>query len=257
LLLAAGDSDGKVRKEAASLLRGLNLAGAARLLEKMATDGATPVRQAAIASLGSMAGAESERILAPLVEALLEGKLPAALVLDVLEAAAKKPAFKDSVARYEASRKKNDALAAWRETLEGGDAEVGRHTFFDRPDASCSKCHLILGKGGIVGPDLSKIGGQKSREYLLESILFPNKEIAQGYAQVILRLRNDSVETGRIEKETAEDLHLILPDGNRKVIPKTEVTARKVGLSAMPEDAAKSLTKRDLRDLVEFLVGLK
>jgi quinoprotein glucose dehydrogenase len=257
LLGAAGDSDGKVRKEAASLLKQLSPGSAARLLDKMASEGAIPVRQAAIASLGSIPGAESEKSLAPLVDALLEGKLPPALVLDVLDAAARKPAFKVSLARYDGSRKKEDALGAWRETLEGGDSEVGRHTFFDRPDASCSKCHTVQGKGGIVGPDLSKIGGQKTREYLLESILFPNKEIAQGYAQVILRLRNDSVETGRIEKETDRELHLILPDGNRKVVSKAEVTARKVGLSAMPEDAAKMLSKRDLRDLVEYLASLK
>ncbi|HXX93581.1 MAG TPA: PVC-type heme-binding CxxCH protein [Planctomycetota bacterium] len=257
LLLAAGDSDPKVTKEAANLLKKVDVSSALGLLEKMAAEGPVPVRQAAIGSLGSMAGREPERLLAPLVQELEDGKLPPTLVLDVLEAAKGKPAFKDSLFRYEASRKKDDALAPWRETLEGGDAELGRRAFFDRPDASCSKCHIVNGKGGIVGPDLSKIGGQKTREYLLESILFPNKEIAQGYAQVVLRLRNDAVETGRIEQETDRELHLILPDGSRKVIAKVDVTARKVGLSAMPEDASKALSKRDLRDLVEFLANLK
>lgn len=257
LLVAAEDPDPRVKKEAASLVKQLNVSGAAGLLERMALEGPILVRQAAIASLGSLPGPEGERILRSLVDALMEGNLPAALVLDVLDAASKKPGFKESLKRYDATRKKEDSLHAWRETLEGGDAEVGRRDFFDRPDASCSKCHTVQGRGGIVGPDLSKIGGQKSREYLLESILFPNKEIAQGYAQVVLQLQNDSVETGRIEKETSKELHLILPDGTRKSIAISDVKARKVGLSAMPEDAAKALSKRDLRDLVEFLAGLK
>jgi quinoprotein glucose dehydrogenase len=65
------------------------------------------------------------------------------------------------------------------------------------------------------------------------------------------------VEGGRIEAETATEVALIQSDGVRKKIAKKDIQARKVGMSPMPEDLAKKLSKQDLRDLVEFLAGLK
>jgi quinoprotein glucose dehydrogenase len=180
-----------------------------------------------------------------------------ALRLDVLEAAAQKQGLKEKVATYQSGWKKEDPLAGYRETLEGGDAESGRRIFRDKAEASCTKCHKLKGQGGEVGPALDGIGAQKSREYLLEALLLPNKDIAQGFAQVVLLLKSDAVESGRIEAESPTEVSLILADGSRKKIATKDIQARKVGLSPMPEDLVKKLSKRDIRDLVEFLVGLK
>jgi len=65
------------------------------------------------------------------------------------------------------------------------------------------------------------------------------------------------VESGRIEAETPTEVALILADGSRKKIATKDIQARKVGMSPMPEDLVKKLSKRDIRDLVEFLVDLK
>jgi hypothetical protein len=46
-------------------------------------------------------------------------------------------------------------------------------------------------------------------------------------------------------------------DGGLIRIRKTEVTSRRAGLSAMPEGSAQFLSKRELRDLVEYLASLK
>ena len=59
------------------------------------------------------------------------------------------------------------------------------------------------------------------------------------------------------EAETAAAVDLILADGSRKKIATKDIQARKVGLSPMPEDLVQKLSKRDIRDLVEFLAGLK
>jgi quinoprotein glucose dehydrogenase len=161
------------------------------------------------------------------------------------------------VARFEATRKKGDPLAVYREVLRGGDVKAGRAIFFERLDVACLRCHQVKDKGGTVGPPLTKIGAEKTREYLLESILFPNKEIAKGYGQETFALTNGDIVSGRIEGETEAEVALILPDGQKKKIAKDGIRARKPGLSAMPEDIAKPLSKRDLRDLVAFLSGLK
>ncbi len=258
VMAAVEDKDANLRKEGTKLLAQLKAPNVVALLEKLATDeGAVGVRQNAVESLGRMAGADAEKALSKLLEALLAAKLPAALRLDVLEAAAQKPALKDKVAQVRAGEKKDDPLAPYRDTLEGGDADSGRKIFRDKAEASCAKCHKVRGQGGDVGPALDTVGSQKTREYLLEAIVVPNKEIAQGFAQAIFLMQSDAVETGRVEKENDKDVVILLADGTRKTLAKSDIKGRKTGLSAMPEDEVKRLTKRELRDVVEFLASLK
>lgn len=255
---AIADKDPNVRKAAAKLLAQLQLPNSVALLEKAAAeDGPIGARQNAIAALGQLAAPEAAKALGNLMDALLSGKLPPGLRLDVLEAASSKKELKEKVTAYQSGWKKEDLLAGYRETLEGGDVESGRRIFREKAEASCTKCHKVKGQGGEVGPALDGIGAQKSREYLLESLLLPNKEIAQGFAQVVLLLKSEGVESGRIEAETPTEVALIRSDGSRKKIATKDIQARKVGLSPMPEDLAKKLPKRDLRDLVEFLTSLK
>lgn len=51
---------------------------------------------------------------------------------------------------------------------------------------------------------------------------------------------------------------LLTVDHRRLVnVAKEEIDERQSGKSPMPEDVMKALSKRELRDLVEFLAGLK
>jgi quinoprotein glucose dehydrogenase len=256
---AAADPDPLVRREGIRLAPRLAPREAATLLAKASDEGPAAVRQTAVTALASVPGPEAERALEGLLDRLLEGRLEAALHLEVLEAAGRRktPGLRDRLARHEASRRKDDALAAFRETLDGGDADEGRRIFFERATAACLRCHKVAGTGGDVGPDLKGIGAQRTREQLLESILYPNKEIAPGYGQEVFRTDSETVEVGRVKSESAGEVVLVRADGTELRLPKARIAARKAGLSAMPEDVAKTLTKRDLRDLVAYLAGLR
>src|SRR5207244_473632 len=49
--------------------------------------------------------------------------------------------------------------ADWKKLLaEKGDAEAGRRVFFHKNGPRCFTCHRVDGRGGKLGPDLSKIG---------------------------------------------------------------------------------------------------
>jgi quinoprotein glucose dehydrogenase len=246
------DRDPALREEAVKLLVRLRLPNTSGHLEKLAKEkGALNVRQAAVASLGDWAGPEVDLALGRLLDEWKD--LPAGLELELLEAAGKRTsaAVRDRLLRLEAERIPN------RELLEGGDAKAGREIFFYRLDVSCARCHLVKDKGGTVGPPLTVVGAQRKREEILESILFPNKVIVQGYAQELFKMKDDSIEIGRVEKETPIEVLLVLADGRKKRLPKSDIQGRKIGLSAMPEDIAKALSKRDVRDLVAFLSGLR
>jgi quinoprotein glucose dehydrogenase len=185
--------------------------------------------------------------------------LPPETHLDLLDAAAKfrSAEIKGKLAKYEASRSKTDHLANYRESLVGGDAENGRRIFLFKAEVSCLRCHKVKGEGGEVGPDLTGIGSKQKRDYLLESIVDPNKQIAKGYESVILTLKNGKNVVGIIKAEDAKEVKLMNADGQTIVVPKEQIDDRQTGKSAMPEDVIKHLTKAELRDLVEFLAGLK
>jgi len=249
---AIDDADPAVREEAVKLLVHLRLPNTAGLLEKLAlARGALPVRQAAVASLGDWQGAEADGALVRLLDQAKE--LPPGLHLELIEAAGKRAAVevKERLSRFNSARTPNS------DVLDGGDAKAGKEIFFERLDVACARCHTVKDKGGVVGPPLTKVGGERTKEQILESILLPNKVIVQGYGQLMLKLDNDAIEVGRVEKETETELLLVQGDGSKKTIAKSAIRARKEGLSAMPEDISKALSRNDLRDLVAYLSTLR
>jgi len=119
------------------------------------------------------------------------------------------------------------------------------------------RCHKIKGEGGEVGPDLTGVGARQPREYLAESIAFPNKQIAKGFETVVLSLKDGTTVTGVLKEENEKEIRLITPEATYLTVAKKDVEARDTGKSAMPDDVIKHLSKSELRDLVEFLAGLK
>jgi quinoprotein glucose dehydrogenase len=108
-----------------------------------------------------------------------------------------------------------------------------------------------------VGPALDGLGNQRSREQLLDSMLFPNRAIAPGFENVLLTLKSGAQHGGVVKSEDDLELRLESPEEGPLRIAKADLVSRQRGLSAMPEGLSELLTKRELRDLVEFLAGLR
>ena len=64
---------------------------------------------------------------------------------------------------------------------ETGGAAHGKELFYGA--AGCGTCHMMNGKGGRLGPDLSSTGASRSVEYLTESLRNPSKRLAQGISE--------------------------------------------------------------------------
>ena len=142
-------------------------------------------------------------------------------------------------------------------TLAGGDAERGRRVFFEKSEVSCSRCHIAGGHGGEVGPNLSKIGNEKPRDYLLMALVQPNKDIAKGFETLVVETDEGKVISGIVKQETATHLSLMTPEAKLIEIPKASIVEQARGKSGMPEDLVKKLTRREVRDLIEYLAGNK
>ena len=255
------DFDPKIRAEARRLIVKRQPEAAVPLLAKVLDSGATVERQQAIISLGEIASPSADAVLLKSFERLAKNQLTDEVLLELLQAAGnrKSPQLAAKLTEFEQTRKSSskNLLLQYRESLLGGDAERGRKLFLASSDTSCVRCHKVGERGGQVGPELSHIGSQKTREYLLEAILDPNKQIAQGFETVILQMTSGKVYIGIVRESTEKELRLIQPDNSILTLQKADIEEQTKGASAMPEDVVKKLTKSELRDLVEFLARLK
>jgi quinoprotein glucose dehydrogenase len=256
---ALKDADPRVRSEGLRLLSKMHPDEAFAGLDRALTLGQTIERQQAFAILGEMKMPRADAELAKWLDDLLVGKVSPETRLDLLEAASRRKslAIAEKLKRYEKMEDKSDSLSHYKDALVGGDAEVGRRIFFGKAEVSCLRCHKVQGVGGEVGPDLAGVGSRQKRDYLLESIVAPNKQIAKGFETLVLTLTNGKSVTGVLKSEDAREVRLMTAEGQLVVVAKDKIDERVAGKSAMPEDLIKNLTRREIRDLVEFLAGLK
>jgi quinoprotein glucose dehydrogenase len=258
---AASAHDKLVLEAARALAAKVSPLDAVKLNAPLLDKGTIREKQAALATIAAQPVPEADEIILKQLDRLAKNTLPRALWLDVAEAAAQRdnPEIKRRLAERDAAlRQSPDPLARWRDSLEGGDAKLGRVVFEEKAEAACMRCHQWKGEGGDVGPDLAKLPKPADRAYLLQSIVDPNAKIAPGYDNVLLTLNNGEMVAGLLNAETADEVTLInIADGKKQPVKTADIKERTGVPSAMPPGLGDVLGKRDLRDLVEFLAGGK
>jgi quinoprotein glucose dehydrogenase len=212
-----------------------------------ATDagGALVERQQAVDLLAKLDHPAAREAIDGLVAGLREGKLDSGLVLEVLDAAGRGP---ELVAEF---------AAAGGDVLAGGDPARGHEIFLKNGVVQCVRCHRHAGAGGEVGPALDGIAVRRDRAYLLESILEPSAQIAAGYQTTVVVTDDGRSVAGVVKAETPEELLIVTADGKQERVPVAAIEDRSQGPSAMPADIATKLSRRELRDLVEWLATLR
>lgn len=135
-------------------------------------------------------------------------------------------------------------------SVKGGDAQAGASVF--RNQGACMQCHKVGRDGGIQGPALDLVGERLTPEKLVESLVNPNAEIAEGYGMSSVSLNDGTVTTGRITKDAPKQLTLLGLDGKEVSLARDQVKAITPPVSAMPPMAL-SLPPKMLRDLIAYL----
>jgi quinoprotein glucose dehydrogenase len=222
-------------------------------------DGDPDERRAALHALVKISAPEAVDVLAMQLDQQIAGLLPPEVGLDLaLAAEAKKsPKLDERLAELRAGRKTDAWMGEYADSLHGGDEKRGRKLFREKSELACLRCHTIAEKeGGEVGPDLVGVGKRLDRRTLLESLVEPNKTIADGFKSTILFLKDESHLEGRVLSEDAAKLVLIDADAKKHEIEVKEIDERREGLSSMPADLTKHLSREEMRDLIEFLSRL-
>lgn len=150
-------------------------------------------------------------------------------------------------------------LAAWVRTLSRpGEPEVGRRIFGHRNGPGCLTCHVVQGRGGLVGPDLTSYAAGRTVEAMVRSILDPAAEVAPQFAPWVIELTDGRTVEGMIVQENVGKITIGRADGSTETFDSSAVAARSPTTgSIMLQGLVGKMTRREFRDLVSYLRSLK
>ena len=212
-------------------------------------------RKIALESLGTMNNEASAKLIEDIVSDFFQ--LPPEFQLEAYQAAQNRKAEIDSSALEKVQEKlKESPLGLFQLTLFGGDLENGK-TIHNRTELSCVRCHKIENTGGEIGPELTTIAKEKSREYLLQSIVDPNKDIAKEFQSWLVVDIDGNMSVGIIKHNDDDRIDLMDDQGEIKSIRQEDIEDIRQTKSSMPEDLVEKLTLEELRDLIEYLASLE
>jgi len=148
---------------------------------------------------------------------------------------------------------------------EMGDAAHGKELFYGA--AACGTCHMVNGKGGRLGPDLSSAGSSRSFEALVESMRNPSKRLAQGISEP-LKDFSQEYETATVVTADGTKLQGVVLNEDSFTVQMLDTREQlhafeksklrsyeKTRESLMPAYDAKTLPDKDVKDLIAFLLA--
>jgi len=161
------------------------------------------------------------------------------------------------------------SLAPAKGLVGSGNSDTGKKIFFGT--AACSNCHMINGIGGLLGPDLSRVGASRSVSYLIDSIRQPSKELSSGlldpnnhygvplvYDTVTVVSADGKRITGVARNEDTFSVQLLTTDQNLEFFLKKDVKeVIHERTSLMPTYSEAALSSSELQDLIAYLETLR
>jgi cytochrome c oxidase cbb3-type subunit 3 len=146
-----------------------------------------------------------------------------------------------------------------------GNAAHGKELFSG--SAACATCHMMEGKGGRFGPDLTATGTARSVDYIIDSVRNPSRRLAQGISEAMKEFSQEYETVTVVDDhgqkfqgvvlnednftlqmiDTREQLHLFEKEKLHSLEKSRE--------SLMPKYDEKMLPEKDLQDIVAYLLS--
>jgi len=154
-------------------------------------------------------------------------------------------------------------LDAFVELVRGKADATRGEAIYARENLKCVTCHRIdsaSGRvdkaGGRVGPNLTAIGASSPLDYVIDSLVYPAKNVKEGYNTVVVQTDDGQVITGIQVARSDEELILRTATGAEVKIPTAKIDEESAGTSLMPTGLIDSLSREELADLVRYLSEL-
>lgn len=123
---------------------------------------------------------------------------------------------------------------------------------------NCASCHRVNGRGGRLGPDLSRIGIARARTVLVRRIRGAFEDSLSGYEPVSITTKNGQTIQGVKKNEDMTSVQIM--DTRERIQGYLRSDVREVTngqRSAMPVFGPERLSESDLNDLLAYLATLK
>jgi putative heme-binding domain-containing protein len=147
-----------------------------------------------------------------------------------------------------------------------GNAFHGKELFYG--DANCSMCHMVQGKGGRLGPDLTAVGGSRTRDSIIDSVRNPSRRLAWGltestkefpqeYESVTAVTADGKQVKGVTLNEDSFSVQIMDAGEHIYLLEKSTLKSfEKSRQSAMPKYEPETLSDKELEDVVAYLVSV-
>ena len=132
-----------------------------------------------------------------------------------------------------------------------GDAKRGAQLFRDK---ACVTCHVAGGEGGRLGPDLSHVGLNYSREQLHEALVEPDKQIGAMYRTVVVAEGGKTVD-GILLNEDSYTVNLLDRSERFRRFDKAKAKVEKPARSLMP--SYEDLAPGEIDHLLAYMCSLR
>jgi putative heme-binding domain-containing protein len=189
------------------------------------------------------AGATDERLFQTIRKGVPGTDMPAARAVDTPD---------DDLLMIIAYLRKIGSVARTENPV--GNIENGRRLFA----AQCASCHRVAGRGGRIGPDLTRIGAARSRAALIREIRTPSEWITPGFETVTVVTKDGQRIRGMKKNEDVFSIQLM--DTRERIQGYMKANLQDIvndKTSLMPVFDAGRLSDGDLNDVVGYLSSLR
>ena len=137
-----------------------------------------------------------------------------------------------------------------------GDRKAGE-TLIKAAQTSCLACHKLGQEGGVLGPDLTAIGRAMIPEMIVESVLWPKRQVKEGFMLTLITMKSGETHQGYKANETPVAVTLKdLTGASMQPISKASITTRSDTGTLMPEGLTIWMSEQQQLDLLRFLFEL-
>jgi len=137
-----------------------------------------------------------------------------------------------------------------------GDRAAGEKLFWEK--GGCGQCHRVGDRGGTLGPNLSRVGRERSLAYLRESVVAPSNDLTPGYFTVTVVTAAGKQITG--VQRGYDNFSVQLMDLGEQFYSFQRSDVRSVkreDRSLMPDGYGRMFNDAEMDDLLAYLAGLR
>lgn len=154
----------------------------------------------------------------------------------------------------ETPQEKRSQIAHLRHTFGGGldsaNLENGKAVF----NKTCATCHVLLGEGKPLGPDLTG-SNRKNLDYLLENIIDPSAVVGADFRANVYYLADGRTLTGVVKEKTDRTITIATPEGFQTIDQEEIDEVQDSSQSMMPDGLLQTLNETQIRDLLGYLMS--